>query len=177
MKNGIAVVAALGVLIGGAIWLNNGELSSVEIRPIRVPCDKATTELCPAGVNKLDNYCLCYTAKKTGEALDEVTADMIPAAERVRVVLCCDQVDPETKEKRHVVRRVKGLTPPGCQSLTDNIVMDASSNHVWLEIDEVMSAACCADCLDDCWIKPGSHGACPYCLCDGTCKNYCPKEE
>lgn len=173
----IAGVLVVAGLIGGAALLKDGELQEVVTRPVSIPCEKATKEICPGGVNDLGGKCLCFTEKEAGEVADEITADKIPANERVRVVICCDQVDPETKHKAHVVKRVKGLTPPGCQSLTDNIVLDASSNHVWMEIDDIMSAACCVDCPEDCFIKPGHHGACPRCLCGGTCKNYCPKEE
>jgi hypothetical protein len=183
MKNVIAAAVGVAVLAGGAILLNMGELSSADLRPIRLPCDKVTDELCPAGVNKLGDYCLCYTLEKPGDVAEEVTADKIPANERVRVVLCCDQVDPETKQKSHVVTRVKGLAPvpAGCQVLKpkedrEHIVIDASSNNVWLEIDDVAKFNCCLACPDDCWIRPGSHGQCPTCLCDGTCGDYCPEE-
>ena len=169
------VLIAAG-LIGGAIYLNEGELSSANLRQIRVPCEKATPELCPGGVNKLGDYCLCRTLEKE-EVADEVTADKIPLKDHVKVILCCNWMDEDTGKIGIRVGRTKGPIPVGCSSLTNNIVMDASSNNVWLEIDDVMSLACCGDCRDDCWIKPGHHGMCPHCLCDGTCGDYCPKPE
>jgi hypothetical protein len=179
MKKGLAVLASVVVLAGGAALLNLREVAPVKDVKVKIllgDCPEKSED-CNAGMVQREKHCVCYTNKDT--VTGELKPGDIAAKDQVKVVLCCNLEDPETKVKSHVVTRVKGLTPVpiGCQVLKSNIVADLSSKNVWTEIDDVAKAACCVDCSEDCWIKPGHHGACPYCLCDGTCGKYCPEAE
>jgi len=185
MKKLLAATALIGALVGGAVLLNGGEgelLTAIPVKDVKVKiltgdCPSEKSKDCPAGMMQRKDVCICYTDKKTVD--NEVKPDLIAAKDRIRLVLCCNQIDPETKEKHHVVTRSKGTgpIPIGCQVLKSNLVADLSTHNVWTEIDDAAKAACCKDCPGNCWIKPGEHGQCPYCLCDGSCGKYCPEEE
>ena len=165
MKRGFAVVAALGVLIGGAVVLNLGEAVPVsELRPARIPCDKITEGDCPAGVVQRENFCICLTHKKHGELADEKTVGDY----RCDV---CEVTDPEAG-KHLVVRYPKSAEPLGkdCITVADGLLLPGISMHnVPTGIESQLEAACAP-----CRIGPDGWGPCPQCAyrrdCDKLCK-------
>ena len=66
-------------------------------------------------------------------------------------------------------------TPPaGAIVLDPNVVIDVSMTHIETALDRAMAARCCALCPGErCWVRPGTWGACPYCLCDNSCHRHC----
>lgn len=172
----VAGVLVMAGLVGGALLLNEREAVPVdEQRAVRIDCQKADKAKCPGGIIKQEDHCICNTTAKPGELADEVTADKIPADKRMRKVLCCGHVDPETGVKSDVVRDEKDLGPiaPGCRAVEQPMTLSASMRNVWTPSDKAAAIACCGDCPGACWVKPGEWGACPRCLCDDSCGKYC----
>lgn len=180
MKKGIAAVLAGVLVLTGTLLLNEREAVPVDqLRVVRIDCAKADREKCPGGIINQGDHCICNTTAAKGELADEVTIDKIPADQRMRKVLCCGHVDPETKVKFDVVRDEKDQGPiaPGCRAIEQPMILSASMHNLWTPSDKAAAIACCGDCPADCWVQPGEWGACPRCLCDNSCGRYCPKEE
>jgi len=178
MKKGIAVIAALGVLIGGAVVLNMGEEEvSLEVSAVRLPGDcPAENSPCDRGQFQRPGFCLCLSSLE--EVPGEQKPEAIPVNERRRKVLRCNYSDPETGATSHVVRTEPITTPPGTAIILDpNVTIDASFTGFEGPLLKAVQAKCCQACPQNCWVSPGSWKACPQCLCDGTCGTYCPKKE
>lgn len=117
-------------------------------------------ELCEAGIIQRGNNSMCLTTK-TSHKRETHTVNTF------RKVLYCDdpvRVVDEPKEKE---KDRKGII------LAENLKFDVSMNGIWNDYDRALVDKCCKNCKDSCWVVPGSHGACPSCLCDNSCDNHC----
>ena len=169
MKKGLAVLAFVGALAGGAVLLNLGEAVPVsEIRPARIPCEKIQKGDCPAGVIERNDFCLCLTHKKTGELTDEKTVGDY----RCDV---CEVTDPEAG-KHLVVRYPKSAKPlePGCETMADGLLLPGISMHNIPTGIEAQLEAKCAPCK----IGSDSWGQCPECAHSSRndCGKFCKEE-
>lgn len=122
-------------------------------------------ELCEGGVIQ-GSQTVCLTTKS--EHLREIkTTDQ--HAVLLKKVLYCDQ------KGNKVTTEPQASITTGVV-LVNNILIDGSFAGIWTEYDRQLAYRCCADCPENCWVSPGSHGQCPYCLCDNSCVRYCPKK-
>jgi hypothetical protein len=143
-----------------------------------------------------DEYCVCMTV--VGDGAPQVTRlDDCPTPEEIsetgqcnagtfvinralsdrqRLVLCCDQVDPESGQTSHWVGKqsVQGGVSPGCRILDPLVEIETSFGQVETPTDVVLRNLCAP-----CPVSPGSWGVCPRCMCDGPrgCRDACPELE
>jgi len=122
-------------------------------------------ELCEGGVIQ-GNPTVCLTTKP--EHLREIKPEGAREQLLKKVLYC------EAKGNRVVTEPSSSLTTGVV--LADNILVDMSLTGIWTEYDRQLASKCCAGCPENCWVSPGSHGQCPYCLCNNSCANYCPKK-
>jgi hypothetical protein len=170
----LAVLAAGGAILGGLLLENEllEDIEVLELRPALLPCDRATRARCQGSYQEIaPGRCLCLTTSR--EAVqDEITESSVGAEDRLRKVLYCGRLDPETGARANAVVTESAAVPLPKDAilLQDNILLDVSMNHIGTELDRRVAALCCEGLpVDDCWVRPGAWGRCPACLCDRSC--------
>jgi hypothetical protein len=195
MKKALAGVAALTVVLGGAIltgtYVNSPQPAAAKALQYGEWRLAIADQPCPvegeAGWNYLQNncglhrtvhdHCLCATKEEedlTGE-LSQEEYDALPA-KYFRKVAVCDHGDGVRSVE---VATLDATTPPGW-----NCVLIAAKVPKWImtyrplrsPLLRKLQQKCCAACAEDCPVRAGTWGQCPYCLLDENCEELlCPE--
>ncbi len=129
----------------------------------------------------IGQYCACAT-KEEDQLNGEMDPVDIPDAAFRRVGVCEWEND-EGQTVSGLKWLPVGQTPDpswDCKLIANRILNWRISHRATkTQLFRALEKKCCAGCLDDCWISPGSWKKCPRCLLDSTpdCSTYCPTPE
>jgi hypothetical protein len=124
----------------------------------------------------LHGHCLCVTPDEdplVGElTLAEINA--LPDRYFMRVAVC--ERDDGSRSVEYA--DLDATVPPGwsCVLIADKIPRFVKSYRPLRSLLlQKLQEKCCSSCApeDECAVRPGSWGVCPYCLLDGDCSSLC----
>lgn len=117
-----------------------------------------------------DGYCVCLTNQDTTNPL-EVKSMSIPTARSYRFVSCQSKNGP-------YVGYIPSIAPDPvgykCVVVLDKTSRQHTLGQVGSDLVAELQEKCCVGCdKGKCFVSADSWGACPYCLNDNNCEEYC----